>query len=99
MPANRSAGSAARQHKREHRSDIPAISDRAGSPQSGSNEAFWLTNIIPGVIQNNPSLTENIYLRLYSYDEESEETISLGDASEHDSRAYEGRIFRQLFMD
>jgi hypothetical protein len=78
MPANRSAGSAVRRHKREHRSDIRAISDRAGSPPSGSKETFWLTNIIPGVIQNNPSLAENIYVRLYSYDEESEETTSLG---------------------
>jgi hypothetical protein len=78
MPANRPAVSAARQHKREHCSDLLAISDRVGSPRSASNEAFWLTNIIPGVIQKNPSLAENIYLGLYSYGEEPEETRSLG---------------------
>ena len=77
MPANRSAVSAARQHKREHCSDLLPISDKAGLPQSASNEPFWLTNIIPGVIQKNPSLAENIYLRLYSYGDESEETTSL----------------------
>jgi hypothetical protein len=49
-----------------------------GSPRSASDEAFWLTNIIPGVIQKNPSLAENIYLRLYSYGEEPKETKSLG---------------------
>jgi hypothetical protein len=48
-----------------------------GSPQSASNEAFWLTNIVAGVIQKNPSLAESIYLRLYSCGEESEETTSL----------------------
>ena len=57
---------------------ILAIADRVGSPQSASNEAFWLTNIIPTIIQKNPSLAEKIYLRLYSYTEESEETTSLG---------------------
>ena len=57
---------------------ILAIVDRVGSPQSASNEAFWLTNIIPSIIQKNPSLAEKIYLRLYSYSEESEETTSLG---------------------
>jgi hypothetical protein len=78
MPANRPAVSAARQHKREHGSDLLAISDKVGSPQSASNQVFWLTNIIPGVIQKNPSLAETIYLRLYSYGDQSEETRSLG---------------------
>jgi hypothetical protein len=78
MPANRSAVSTARQHKREHGSDLLAISDTVGSPQSASNEASWLTGIIPGIIQKNPSLAETIYLRLYSYGEEPEETKSLG---------------------
>jgi hypothetical protein len=78
MPANRPAVSAARQHKREQYPDLLAISDRVGSPRPASNEPFWLTNIIPGVIQKDPSLAENIYLGLYSYGEEPEETRSLG---------------------
>jgi hypothetical protein len=78
MPAKRSAVSGTRQHKREHGSDLLAISDKVGSPQSASNQVFWLTNIIPGVIQKNPSLAETIYLRLYSYGDQSEETRSLG---------------------
>lgn len=57
---------------------ILAIANRVGSLQSASNEAFWLANIIPSVIQKSPSLAEKIYLRLYSYNEESEEITSLG---------------------
>ena len=57
---------------------ILAIANRVGSPQSASNEAFWLSNILPNVIERSPSLAEKIYLRLYSASEESEEKTSLG---------------------
>ena len=57
---------------------ILAIADRVGSPQSASNEAFWLSNILTSVIEKSPSLAGKIYLRLYSASEESEEKTSLG---------------------
>jgi hypothetical protein len=57
---------------------ILAISDRIGSPQSASNEGFWLTNILPAIIRKSPSLAERICLQLYSFSEESEESTSMG---------------------
>jgi hypothetical protein len=57
---------------------ILEIVRRVGTPQSASNEAFWLANIMPTIIRKSPSLAEKIYLALYSQGETSEETTSMG---------------------
>lgn len=62
----------------ESESAIRSIAARIGSPLAASNEAFWLTNILATIIRRDPSLAENVYLSLYSFTEDSNETTSMG---------------------
>jgi hypothetical protein len=57
---------------------IRGILARIGSKRSGTNEAFRLSHDIFAIIQNDAELAKEIYIRLYSYVEESEEQTNMG---------------------
>jgi hypothetical protein len=54
------------------------VLNRIGSPLSGSHEAFWLVHEITSVIENDPALAVDVYVRLHGYKEASVEATDIG---------------------
>ena len=54
------------------------ILDRVGKPTASSNETYCLTNNINNVILNDPAFAVEIYQRVFSYEETSQDTVPMG---------------------
>ena len=54
------------------------ILDRVGKPTASSNETYCLTNNINNVISYDPAFAVEIYQRVFSYEETSQDTVPMG---------------------
>jgi KaiC/GvpD/RAD55 family RecA-like ATPase len=54
------------------------ILDRVGKPTASSNETYCLTNNINNVITHDPAFAVEIYQRVFSYEETSQDTTPMG---------------------
>lgn len=57
---------------------VATILSRFGIPESSSNEAFWLSHEIRRVVDNDPAVAVEVYRKMFSYVEVSEERTSMG---------------------
>ena len=57
---------------------IRQILARIGSPRSASKEVFWIAHEISTIARQDPILAKDVYIQMYRYAEESEETTRIG---------------------
>jgi hypothetical protein len=57
---------------------VRSILDRLGSKRAGPNEAFRISHSMPSIIEHDADLAKEIYVKMYSYVEDSVEQTTMG---------------------
>lgn len=57
---------------------VRTILNRLGAKRAGPNEAFRISHAMPSIIEHDPGLAKEIYIKMYSYVEDSLEQTTMG---------------------